>query len=104
MPDGGTIAGLGLETGLVFGAGSRFGVGLGLGLGPRRLQALNPQQCICFSEVLSGVQKGGCHSRLVFGFQGQTTVFGTDRGGLSNPFRQLQPGLGHATVSFQVPS
>ena len=44
MPEGSSIPGLGIEAGLFFGGGSRFGVGLGLGLGPRRLQAPNPQQ------------------------------------------------------------
>ena len=51
MPEGGSNAGLGIEAGLGFGAGSRFGVGLGLG--PRRFQALNPQQGSGLPEGLS---------------------------------------------------
>ena len=43
MPEGDPIAGLGTEAGLGFGGGSLFGVELGLGLGPRRLQTPNPQ-------------------------------------------------------------
>ena len=41
MPEGSSIVGLGIEEGLGFSGGSRLG--FGLGLGPRRLQALNPQ-------------------------------------------------------------
>ena len=44
MPEGGSIVGLGIEAGLGFSGGSRFGIGLGLGFGPRRLQAPNAQQ------------------------------------------------------------
>ena len=51
MPEVSSIPGLGIKAGLGFVGGSRFGVGLGLGLGPRRLQAPNPQQG-------SGVPKG----------------------------------------------
>ena len=35
MPEGGSIAGLDIEAGLGFGGGTRFLVGLGLGLDPR---------------------------------------------------------------------
>ena len=62
MPEGGSNAGLGIEAGLGFGGGSRFGVGLG----PRRLQARNPQQGSGLPEGLSGVQKGWCRSGSVF--------------------------------------
>ena len=53
MPEGGSNAGLGIEAVLGFGAGSRFGVGLVLGLGPRRFQAPNPQQGSALPEGLS---------------------------------------------------
>ena len=44
MPEGGSIARLGFEACVDFSGGSQIGVGLGLWLGPRRLQAPNPQQ------------------------------------------------------------
>ena len=44
MRQGGSIAGLVFEAGLRFPGVSRFGVGLGLGFGPRRLQVPNPGQ------------------------------------------------------------
>ena len=44
MSEVGSIAGLGFEAGLGFVGGSRFGVGLALVLGLKRLQAPNPQQ------------------------------------------------------------
>ena len=53
MPEGGSNAGLGIEAGLGFGGGSRFVVGLWLGLVPRRFQALNPQQGSGLPEGLS---------------------------------------------------
>ena len=43
----------GIEAGLGFGGGSRFDVGLGLELGPKRLQAPNPQQGSGLPEGLS---------------------------------------------------
>ena len=64
MPEGGSTPGFGFEAGLGFSGGSRFGVGLGLG--PRRLQARNPQQGSGLPEGLSGVQKGWCRSGSVF--------------------------------------
>ena len=53
MPESGSVAGLGFEEDLGFGGGSWFRVGLGLGLGLRRLQALNPQQGSGHHEGLS---------------------------------------------------
>ena len=53
MPEGDSNAGLGIEAGLGFVGGSRFGVGIGLGLGPRRFQAPNPQQGSGLPERLS---------------------------------------------------
>ena len=53
MPEGGSNAGLGIEGGLGFGEGSWFRVGLGLGVGPRTLQAPNPQQGSGLPERLS---------------------------------------------------
>ena len=53
MPEVASIAGLGIEAGLGFGGVSRFGVRLGLGLGPRRFQTLNPQQGSGLPEGLS---------------------------------------------------
>ena len=53
MPEGGSIAGLGIEAGLGFGGGSQFGIRLGLGLGPRRLQAPNTQHGSGLPERLS---------------------------------------------------
>ena len=53
MPEGGSIAGLGIEAGLGFGGVSRIGIGLGLGLCPKRLQAPNPQQGSGLLEGLS---------------------------------------------------
>ena len=47
------------------------GLRLGFVLGPKRLQALNPQQSSCLLEGLSRVHKGVCQSGLVFGFLGQ---------------------------------
>ena len=44
MPQDGSSAGLGFEAGLGFGGVSRFGVGLGLGISPRRPQTPNQQQ------------------------------------------------------------
>ena len=66
MQESGSNAGLGIEEGLSFRGGSRFGVGLGLGLGPRRFQAPNPQQGSGLPEGLSGEQKGWCRSGSVF--------------------------------------
>ena len=53
MPEGGSITWLGLDAGLGFGGGSRFEAGLGLVLGPRRLQAPNTQQGSGLPEALS---------------------------------------------------
>ena len=53
MPEGGSNAGLGIEAGLGFRGVSRFEVGLGLGLVPRRFQAANPQQGSGLPEGLS---------------------------------------------------
>ena len=53
MRPGGSSVWLGFEAGLGFGGWSWFDVGLGLGLGPRRLQALNPQQGSGLPEGLS---------------------------------------------------
>ena len=53
MAEGGSNAGLGMETGLGFDGGSRIRVGLGLGLGPRSFQAPNPQQGSGLPEGLS---------------------------------------------------
>ena len=75
---------------------------LGLGLVPRRLQALTPQQYSCLPEGLSGGHIGSCLSGLSFGFKGQTTVWATGRVGLKNSQGQLQLGLGNNTVMFQV--
>ena len=66
MRQGGSIAGLVFEAGFRFPGVSRFGVGSGLGFGPRRLQARNPQQGSGLPEGLSGVQKGWCRSGSVF--------------------------------------
>ena len=53
MSEGPSNAGFRIEAGLGFGGGSRFGVWLGLGLGPRRFQAPNPQQGSGLPEGLS---------------------------------------------------
>ena len=53
MPEGGSIAGLGTEAVLGFSGGSRFGVGLGLGLAPRRLQGPNTEQGTGVREGMS---------------------------------------------------
>ena len=53
MPEGGSIAGLGIEAGFGFGGGSLFGVGLGLMLGPRKFQIPIPQQGSGLPEGLS---------------------------------------------------
>ena len=53
MPEVTSIAGLGIEAGLGFSGGSRIGIGLRLGLCPKRLQALNPQQGRGLPEGLS---------------------------------------------------
>ena len=53
MADGGSIAGLGFKAGLGFSGGSSFRVGLGLGLGPRKLQVLNSHQGSGLPEGLS---------------------------------------------------
>ena len=53
MPERGSFAVLGIEAGLGFGGGSRFAVRLGLGLGPRQLQAPNPQHGSGLPETLS---------------------------------------------------
>ena len=53
MRQGSSSAGVGFQAGLGFGGGSRFGLGLGLALGPRGLQALNPQQGSGLPEGLS---------------------------------------------------
>ena len=44
MPEGDSMAGLGIREGLGFGGGSQIRAGLGLVFGPRMLQAPNPQQ------------------------------------------------------------
>ena len=49
-----------------------LGVRLGVGLGPRRLQAPNAQQGRSLPEGLSGGRKGGCRSGSYFGCQGHT--------------------------------
>ena len=53
MQQGGSSAGLGFEADLGFGGGSRFGVALGLGLGPRELQAPKPREGSGLPEGLS---------------------------------------------------
>ena len=97
-----SIAGLGIVAGLGFGGGSRFGVGLGLVLGPRRLQAPNTQQGSSLPEDLNGWHKVGCWSGSVFSCKRDTRRWSTGRGGLWNPLGQLQPGLGNHMLSFQV--
>ena len=101
MPEGGSPPGFGFEAGLGFSGGSRFGVGLGLG--PRRLQARNPQQGSDLPEGLSGVQKGRCRSGSVFGGQGHTRRSAPGQGGPRIPLGQLQSGLGSDMLSCQVP-
>ena len=50
-------------------------VRVGLGLSPKRLLILNPQQCSFLPKGLSGGYKGGCQSGLAFAFEGHTTLW-----------------------------
>ena len=62
----------------------------------------------CTAEDLSprrfsGVHKGGCQSGLVFGFQGQSNVWGSGQVGIRNPVVQLQSHFVNDMVIFHVP-
>ena len=99
---GDTSVGLAFQSGLGFGGGFLFEVGLGLGIGPRRLQSPNPQHS-------SGLQRpefrtqGWVPLRFSLWLPRPHMSMGPGRGGLWNPLGQLQPGLGDNMVSFQVP-
>ena len=79
-----------------------LGLWLGLGLGPMKLQVLNPQQCSCLPEGLRGVHKGAYRSVSVLRIQGQGDVWATLGIGLRNPVVQLQSHFANDKVMSTV--